>query len=54
MISPYAQGTRWTLYRADALAVLPELADASVDGLVTDAPYSSGGGLSRRQDGQRG
>ncbi|QDM56411.1 methyltransferase [Gordonia phage Sidious] len=32
-----------TLYRADALAVLQELPTASVDALVTDPPYSSGG-----------
>lgn len=42
-MKPYAQGRKWTLYRADALEVLPLLPDASVDGLVTDAPYSSGG-----------
>jgi site-specific DNA-methyltransferase (adenine-specific) len=39
----YASGRRWTLYRADALSVLSSLADASVDGLITDPPYSSGG-----------
>lgn len=31
------------LYQGDALAVLRELPDASVDALVTDPPYSSGG-----------
>lgn len=40
---PYAEGKRWILYRCDALSLLPTLPDASVDGLVTDAPYSSGG-----------
>lgn len=32
-----------TLYRGDALAVLATLPDASVDAVVTDPPYSSGG-----------
>ena len=31
------------LYNGDALAVLRELPDASVDAVVTDPPYSSGG-----------
>lgn len=31
------------LYKGDALAVLRELPDASVDAVVTDPPYSSGG-----------
>lgn len=31
------------LYRGDALAVLADLPSASVDALVTDPPYSSGG-----------
>lgn len=34
---------RVTLYRGDALAVLRELPDASVDAVITDPPYSSGG-----------
>ena len=34
-----------TLYRGDALAVLRELPDASVDALITDPPYSSGGAM---------
>jgi site-specific DNA-methyltransferase (adenine-specific) len=40
---PYYQDDRVTLYRADALAVLQALPDASVDALITDPPYSSGG-----------
>lgn len=32
-----------TLYCGEALAVLRELPDASVDALITDPPYSSGG-----------
>ena len=32
-----------TLYCADCLAILPELPSGSVDAVVTDPPYSSGG-----------
>jgi site-specific DNA-methyltransferase (adenine-specific) len=32
-----------TLHRGDALAVLRDLPDASVDAVITDPPYSSGG-----------
>lgn len=32
-----------TLYRGDALAVLADLPTASVDAVITDPPYSSGG-----------
>lgn len=42
-MEPYYSDDRATLYRADALAVLRELPTASVDALVTDPPYSSGG-----------
>ena len=42
-MTPYASGKRWTLYAGNALQVLPLLPDASVDGLITDPPYSSGG-----------
>ena len=42
-MKPYASGKRWTLYRCDALSLLLDLPTAHVDGLVTDAPYSSGG-----------
>ena len=34
---------RWTLHRGESLRFLRELPDASVDALVTDPPYSSGG-----------
>jgi len=44
-VSPYASGKRWTLYHCDALALLATLPDASSDGLITDPPYSSGGGF---------
>lgn len=40
---PYYSDDRVTLYQGDALAVLRELPTASVDALVTDPPYSSGG-----------
>ncbi len=33
----------WTLHHGEALAVLRTLDSASVDGVVTDPPYSSGG-----------
>lgn len=33
----------WTLHHGDALAVLRDLPTASVDALITDPPYSSGG-----------
>jgi len=32
-----------TLYHADALEILPQLATGSVDAVITDPPYSSGG-----------
>jgi site-specific DNA-methyltransferase (adenine-specific) len=40
---PYWQHDRATLYGGDALAVLAALPDASVDAVITDPPYSSGG-----------
>lgn len=40
---PYWQHERATLYGGDALAVLASLPDASVDAVITDPPYSSGG-----------
>lgn len=41
--TPYFANDKACLYQADALAVLKALPDASVDALVTDPPYSSGG-----------
>ena len=41
--APYYQDDAVTLYRGDALAVLAALPDASVDAVVADPPYSSGG-----------
>jgi site-specific DNA-methyltransferase (adenine-specific) len=34
---------RWVLHHGEALSVLRSLPDASVDAIVTDPPYSSGG-----------
>lgn len=43
MSARYYADDRVTLYGGDALAVLASLPDASVDAVVTDPPYSSGG-----------
>jgi site-specific DNA-methyltransferase (adenine-specific) len=43
MTTPYYEDDRATLFNADALAVLASLPTASVDALITDPPYSSGG-----------
>lgn len=40
---PHYQDERATLYQADALAVLSHLPTDSVDAVITDPPYSSGG-----------
>ena len=42
-MKPYYSDGSVTLYGGDALAVLRSLPDASVDALITDPPYSSGG-----------
>jgi site-specific DNA-methyltransferase (adenine-specific) len=42
-VNPYWTHERVTLYAGDALAVLAELPSASVDAVITDPPYSSGG-----------
>lgn len=42
-MQPYYADDRATLYGGDALAVLAELPTASVDAVITDPPYSSGG-----------
>ncbi|HEU4543314.1 MAG TPA: site-specific DNA-methyltransferase [Jiangellaceae bacterium] len=41
--APYYTDDTVTLYRAEALAVLCDLPTGSVDAVVTDPPYSSGG-----------
>lgn len=43
MTEPYYADDRATLYQGEALAVLESLPDGSVDALVADPPYSSGG-----------
>lgn len=42
-MKPYASGPGWELYRGDSLDVLRSLEPASVDAVITDPPYSSGG-----------
>jgi site-specific DNA-methyltransferase (adenine-specific) len=42
-VTPYYADERITLYQGDALAVLKALPSGSVDALITDPPYSSGG-----------
>ena len=42
-MTPYYDKDGVTLYAGDAIAVLQSLPDASVDAVVTDPPYSSGG-----------
>ena len=43
MSEPYYADDTVTLYGGDALAVLRELPSGSVDAVITDPPYSSGG-----------
>jgi len=43
MTTPFYSDDWCTLYHGDALAVLRELPSASVDAVITDPPYSSGG-----------
>ena len=42
-MEPYYSDHRASLYRGEALAVLASLPDASIDAVITDPPYSSGG-----------
>lgn len=42
-MTPYYSDDRITLYHGDALEVMADLADESVDVVLTDPPYSSGG-----------
>lgn len=39
----FARGKRWRLYGCDARTALEKLPDNSMDALITDPPYSSGG-----------
>ena len=38
-MKPYAEGRGWVLYHGDCREVLPMLADASVECIITDPPY---------------
>lgn len=49
MLSTSGQG--WKLVRGDGVRMLMEMADASVDAIITDPPYSSGGAF--RSDRQQ-
>jgi site-specific DNA-methyltransferase (adenine-specific) len=42
-VKPYYQDDLVTIYHGEALAVLDDLPSASVDGVIADPPYSSGG-----------
>lgn len=42
-MKPYFQDERITIYHGDALTILPQLPRDSVDAIITDPPYSSGG-----------
>jgi site-specific DNA-methyltransferase (adenine-specific) len=42
-LAPYHEEAAVTIYHGDALAVLRELPSESVDCIITDPPYSSGG-----------
>lgn len=43
------RGKRYELYQGDALGILSQLESASVDGVITDPPYSSGGTYSAQR-----
>jgi len=45
MTAPYYADESVTLYHGEALAVLRDLPAASVDAIITDPPYSSGGAM---------
>lgn len=51
---PYYQDERATLYAGDALAVLASLPTGSVDAVITDPPYSSGGMVRGDRNGTTG
>ena len=42
-MKPFFQDAATTLFRGDALGILRNLQDDSVDAVLTDPPYSSGG-----------
>lgn len=39
------QGERWKIRRGDVLRLVTDVPEESVDGVVTDCPYSSGGAM---------
>lgn len=41
--APYYASDRATVYQGDALAIMPQLSEGSVDAVLADPPYSSGG-----------
>lgn len=49
MKEPYYKDERATIFNADSLAVLAQLPDHSVDAVITDPPYSSGGVFSTQR-----
>lgn len=53
-VRPFYADDRATLYRGDALEVLRGLPDASVDAVITDPPYSSGGQFRGDREGRTG
>lgn len=42
-MTPYASGAGWDVYHGDMLRLLMDWPGGTVDGIVTDPPYSSGG-----------
>jgi len=54
MTQPYYQDDRATLYHGDCLGVLASLPTASVDAIITDPPYSSGGQYKGDRSGTTG
>lgn len=44
-MKPYYEHAGVTIYHGDSREILPKLADASVDLVLTDPPYSSGGAM---------
>lgn len=48
--TPYYQSERVTLYHGDCLSILPELEACSIDSVVSDPPYCSGGYLEAQKN----
>ena len=45
---------RVTLYQGDCMNTMAQIADGSVDGLIIDPPYSSGGTFSTQRKAESG